>query len=519
MSLKNNKLYYLLSFIGGIFYALGFPSFIGTAFPPLTLLGFLLYLYSFFKQAGFKNRILSLLCFSLAFNLAGFYWIPATLTEFGEMDYGIALILSSFFSLIIVPHLWILLVLKFIQEKKNLSFGIFTIPLWAYLFTLAETFTPTQFPTAIGQIYIHYPSIVNLAHLGGVSLYSYITYLVLMSVVLKPNSNVMKITLSLFVLLSFVINKPMSNKIDDFKVQVIQANIGNFMKVSSEKGNVNSMQSIYNRYQELSKVRNDQIDLVVWPETAFPESFYLNTPIDKTYVPPLIQDIIFENKVPMLIGGYSNRSATFSSFESEFNSALYFDTESKLNQYYHKMILIPFGETLPFPKPIKRKLAKYITNVSYFAQGNKYSQFETKNQYRFITPICYELLKPYFLRRFLISQEKKTHFMLNLTNDSWYGDTAEPEQHLFLSRWRALEFNIPIIRSTNTGITTLIYPDSTLGKRLEIGEQKNIVFNVPIIEREATFFEKFGFLATILLFLFTTFISWLENLLLKDREA
>lgn len=516
---KNAKFYYLISLIGGFLYALGFPSFLEKTFLPLTLVGFLCYLYSFFRLSLYKQKITALLLFSFTFNLTGFYWIPETLKEFGEMPYFLALTLSFFFSLIIVPHLWLLILVHFIKTKKKISFGLYQIPLWAYLFTLAETFTPAQFPTAIGQIYILYPELVNLAHIGGVSLYSFITYIVLISIVLKPNFKTMKVMLSLFIIASYLISKPNSKKIDELNIQVVQANVGNFMKVRSEQGDDNSMAAIFDRYQTLSRPSMDSIDLIVWPETAYPESLFLNTPIERTMVPPLIQKIIADNKIPMVIGGYSNRASIFSSYETEYNSVLYFNTEGKLTQYYHKMILIPFGETLPFPKIVRKELAKYITNVSYFAKGDSFNALKTNKGYQFITPVCYELLKPYFLRDFLNEQKSPTHFMINLTNDSWYGNTAEPEQHLFLSRWRALEFNIPIVRSTNTGITTLINPDGTLDKRLEIGQKDKILFKVPITERSKTFYENNGFLATVLTFLLTLLMNWIENRLLINREA
>jgi apolipoprotein N-acyltransferase len=87
--------------------------------------------------------------------------------------------------------------------------------------------------------------------------------------------------------------------------------------------------------------------------------------------------------------------------------------------------------------------------------------------------------------------------MINLTNDSWYGDTMEPEQHLFLAKWRALEFNLPIIRSTNTGITSVIYPDGSESKRLEILKTGNLDLSINLPLQEATFYQKYGF-ATIL---------------------
>ena len=81
-----------------------------------------------------------------------------------------------------------------------------------------------------------------------------------------------------------------------------------------------------------------------------------------------------------------------------------------------------------------------------------------ENGFRFIGIICYEILFSQYLRTYLNRQSRPPHFIVNLSNDSWYGDSAEPYQHRFLAHWRALEFNLPIIRMTNTGISSVLLP-------------------------------------------------------------
>ena len=133
-----------------------------------------------------------------------------------------------------------------------------------------------------------------------------------------------------------------------------------------------------------------------------------------------------------------------------------------------------------------------MTNVSYFAEGDKFSTFKTKSNISFISVICYEVLFSDFVREFLNKQKVAPQFLINLTNDSWYGDTAEPFQHLFLAKWRALEFNIPIIRSTNTGITTIIMPDGSEFQRLNYQEKKVLDVELKLHTRTNTIYQTFG---------------------------
>ena len=122
-----------------------------------------------------------------------------------------------------------------------------------------------------------------------------------------------------------------------------------------------------------------------------------------------------------------------------------------------------------------------------------------ENGLRFIGIICYEILFSDYLRNYLNRQDKPPHFLVNLSNDSWYGDSSEPWQHRFLARWRALEFNLPIIRITNTGISGILHPDGTLSPQIEFSKMGILDVDVPIRDRTPTLFERFGLLPICLL--------------------
>ena len=135
---------------------------------------------------------------------------------------------------------------------------------------------------------------------------------------------------------------------------------------------------------------------------------------------------------------------------------------------------------------------------------------ETKNHLRFVTPICYEILESNYMRN-LLNEWKGNHFIVNHTNDSWYGDTAEPHQHLFLSKWRALEFNLPIVRSTNTGISSVIFQDGSESRRLGVGEEGSLDVRVPIGKESETLYQLYGALPLLGLFVFLSFVIWLKT--------
>ena len=93
----------ILNLLAGAIYALGFPNWINGGIWLFPTLATAILFYSFVHLPKPKSQIVNLLMFSLSFNLVGFYWIPYTLTEFGDLPYWLSLTLSLFFTLIIIP--------------------------------------------------------------------------------------------------------------------------------------------------------------------------------------------------------------------------------------------------------------------------------------------------------------------------------------------------------------------------------------------------------------------------------
>jgi apolipoprotein N-acyltransferase len=485
----------LFSLLGGMLYASGFPLITGHSFFAGPILGFFLFNYALFKaEHSLKKQMLIALCFSFGFYLLGFYWIPDTLMEFGGLFFPFNHLLGLIFSLVIIPQVYIYTTIQ--RKYQNAVFLSIT-------YVLLEEFVPQQFPAHLGHSFLSLtPTIpLKLAPFFGAPVYSFLTaFMALSALSHLRNKKAPLISyglITIMVLLNFTLPSPFKGAaLPPLNVRIIQPNIGNFLKIDSERGSVNSLKSVFDSYIELSTAPAAfPIDLIIWPETAFPslissESLKLNP--DDRGVPPTIAQIIEKTQSELFLGGYDLKpSSGPNDYESQYNSAFLFGTDKKLKEVYRKIHLIPFGEGLPFG-PLNSILRKYITNVSYFAEGTKYASFKTKNGIPFIGAICYEILFSDFIRKFLNHQEEAPQFLVNLTNDSWYGDTAELYQHLYLAKWRALEFNIPLIRSTNTGITTVIYHDGSESTRLNYQEKKSLDLEMKMFIRKDTVFQKFG---------------------------
>ena len=304
---------------------------------------------------------------------------------------------------------------------------------------------------------------------------------------------------------------PPGPKDTSVNLRLVQGNIGNYIKVDAESGNPISSSEVYDRFARLSvRPSAAPIDLVLWPETAIPDPLDSSASSSKT-LPPALRDIFKTTGTPLVSGGYDTvgLKPDGSYFETQYNAVFFFDEKGNVQNAYHKRLLIPFGESLPFGR-FNKYFSDSIENLSFFARGGSFTPFRLKDGTLFVPTVCYEVLFPRYIADFLKSSPVPPRFIVNLANDSWYGDSAEPEQHKFLAHWRALEFNIPLVRMTNTGITSILYPDGSESKNL--GIFKEGVLDVPLRlgPRTPTLFERFGILPTILLALLFSAVgfSW-----------
>lgn len=484
----------IVCLLAGMLYALGFPTFFGTSVFIAPIIGFALFNWALDQETSLKKQFLLSFVYSLGFYIFGFYWIPHTLMEFGGLFFPINQMLGLLFSFVIIPQVYCYVVLKkYFKHPIFLAIG----------YVLLERFVPQQFPAHLGHPFLSLTPIVNLvfAPWAGAAFYSFLTAFVALTLVQhktsgkKPVLYYSFIAVIVFLHLPFLHPKPSKENLTSLKIRFVQPNIGNFLKIDSERGSVNSIKAVLDNYYFLS---TDGIqtprDLIIWPETAYPNLFFSETfKADKKLIlPPVINDVITKTGAELFIGGYdSTRAPLGQSYQSDFNSAFHFSRENYMKDVYHKMRLIPFGEGLPFG-PLNPYLSGIITNISYFAEGDTYTGFNTDKGLNFVSVICYEVLFPTFVADMLNNQKEEAQFLINLTNDSWYGNTAEPHQHLFLSKWRALEFNLPLIRSTNTGISTVIFPDGSESKRLSVGEKTYLDVDLEIAPRTKTLFQAFG---------------------------
>jgi apolipoprotein N-acyltransferase len=513
---------YGLILLGGLAFSLGYPSILGFTIPLGPLVGHTIVLYFLLSQKSIKHNILSILTYGSAVNYSGFYWISKTLSEFGELSFIVSSLVSSLFGIIAFSYFWLIPLTRFILRKFNkqnlesyIAHHHFVI-ISAFIATLLEYYFPQQFDVFIGQSWIVFDEYLGFASLGGVVLYSFFCYLTIFTIIHFKVSRIKQLSTIIMVAL-FILLNPIVALLDppelngkEVTVRLVQPSITSWMKVQAEKGSTYSASTVISKYRRISsRGTKKPIDLIIWPETAYPYGLTENG--EDTYFPTLFYDIIYGMKSELFFGGYDVRKQDSKTlYESEYNTGFHVGKDGKLKDLYHKHVLIPFGESLPFG-PLNKFIQPYIANMAFFIKGTRFPLFQLDDGARFISIICYEYLKPTFVSEYINSVKEYPHFIINITNDSWYA-FPEQEQHLFLGKWRAMEFGIPVIRSTNTGISTIILPDGQELERLEHLVADKLDVTIPLYKAQKTLYAQFGFFIVIV---FTLLIFLFSRLLLK----
>jgi apolipoprotein N-acyltransferase len=197
------------------------------------------------------------------------------------------------------------------------------------------------------------------------------------------------------------------------------------------------------------ELKEKGVDLVVWSEGASARA-------DRES--PDYQEVrrAFTNRlgVPTVVGGLLVRPPKGSEHAVYFNTALMADTDGSIKGRYDKQYLLAFGEYIPFGDTFP-VLYEVSPNSSRFSAGSSLEPLPF-GTHKISAMICYEDILPGFVNGMV--QHADPDLLVNLTNDTWFGDSTEPWIHLALAKLRAVEHRRYLIRSTNSGVSALVDP-------------------------------------------------------------
>lgn len=235
----------------------------------------------------------------------------------------------------------------------------------------------------------------------------------------------------------------------DTNIRIVQANIA-----QEDKWNRNKLYENLEQHIRLS-LPDEQTHtptLIIWPETAIVDWLY-----EDPFVRKKITDMLKSyDGDAVLITGMLRHDVQSTNI---YNSIVQINKSGLIEATYNKSHLVPFGEYIPFQKIIPLRT---VTQFSGFNSGEGPTSINTLNNISYAPTVCYEII---FSGNVIDKTQKQPSFILTVTNDAWYGDSAGPYQHYTQALFRAIEEGVPVVRAANTGISGIISPSGhKLGK-------------------------------------------------------
>ena len=410
----------------------------------------------------------------------GFYWVSGMFQEFAGMAWPLAslglLLLAAANGIVFAVWAW---ATRLITRDTGWNVVWISPVVW----TAVEAFWPELFPNYLGASQYRLSHLTQIADLTGIL---GVTFLVVYG-----NSALYSIIASWFdnrrfawrqalILLSVVASVAAYGELrirsverqvqlaEKLTVGIVQTNRG-----AGDKRR--DPESLLREHQEMSRALagTAPLDLIVWPESV---CF-----IDRTSREGLLpSDVLGDLRIPTLFGAVLRLSQ--GDGPKVYNSALLADGMGRILGTYDKMVLVPFGEYIPFGD-IFPGLYSMSPATGRFWAG------ESREPLRFgrhllSVSICYEDIFPGHIRSLMGGGRDRPipEAMFNLTNDSWYGNSTEPIEHLALASFRSIEHRRSLVRATNTGVSAFVDPVGRIVSRSGIWTRETMVDRIPLMK-------------------------------------
>lgn len=438
-----------------------------------------------------------LFVYGVLLHALGFYWLPHTVTAFGGFPLALALLVFALFCATSSVQYVLVGVLYRRLRRTALDRAALALPFsWLAL----DMIFPQIFPWRYAHTQIAWQSFAGLAESVGVTT---LTALLLWWGALLTQAGLSLRIRGLLALgiVALVVFGARQNAVtrDEIaaapkvKGALIQGNLS-----TEHKGNVDYLEVNLDTYRRLS---DDAVRagarMLFWPETVVnewtPENIRTVRGAEIDPYPagttPLVYGTLSFRRRPeqefqallSTLGAYLEEGEKRALAYAKFNSAFGIDGSGNVRGAYHKRILMPFGEYLPFARSFPALLA-------LSPQTGDFDAGDLKEPIRFDSPavavaplICYEDLLPGPSRE---GVERGANLLLNLTNDAWYGASHAPFQHHMIALWRAIETRRTLVRATNTGFTAVVTP---LGETLigpPLFQEGVLIAELPLLSRE-----------------------------------
>jgi apolipoprotein N-acyltransferase len=250
--------------------------------------------------------------------------------------------------------------------------------------------------------------------------------------------------------------------VENVKLRLMQPNLQQDVKF-----NYSAKQAVMQKYLALSDRATGpattgvkDATVLIWPESAFP--FFLTREADAmaeiaALLPP---------GTTLITGAVRPPDGPLRAPIRAYNSIFVIDHDGTILDIYDKLHLVPFGEYLPFQAAMEKLGFQQLTKLrGGYIPGLRRKTLELPHAPRVLPLICYEAIFP----GEVVPPNDRPSWIVNVTNDGWFGISTGPYQHLQQARMRAIEEGLPVVRAANTGISAVVDPLGRVVARLGLG--------------------------------------------------
>ena len=443
-------------------YALGTPGYDVPGLPFVCLAPFLALAVSArsARQAAFHGWIAGTVG-----NVPLYYWIAYTIAVQGKLGWPLGALAAFLVSAYVGAYFSVAAAAARHLESRFGARGLWLFPfVWTAL-EMARSYLFSGFPwMLLGYTLAGSATLRQAADLAGIHGLSFLLALSGVSLYLagrrlcdgvSPKAAVPLIPGVAVVLFLVLYGRPGSAnpadskaRVPEIKVAIAQGGIDQSVKWNP--GNQLNTLAIYGELTR--KAREAGAQVVVWPETAAPFFYGWEAGLSRR-----LEAIAVGGGVPILFGApwYDPAGGEF------YNSVFQMDARGVVLGRYDKRHLVPFGEYIPL-RSVLFFLEKLTPGAGDFSTGTSPALFRVDGQ-PVAASICYEALFPALVREGVLGGAT---WLVNVTNDAWFGDTVAPHQHLAMARMRCVEFRRPMVRAANSGISAVIGADGGIAASL-----------------------------------------------------
>jgi apolipoprotein N-acyltransferase len=473
---------YALSLATGVLYFLGFP---GMDVWPLALVALAPLAVALEGQSPKHGLLLGLLA-GFTMNMLGFRWLYGTLNTFGGFPGPVCLFFMS-------------LLLAYQGARIGLFGWLYTLarrrgwprPLVFFLaFATSELVFPVLFPWYFGNSTHLAPALGQLAEIGGPYLVGLVLAAPSLAVAEAVLARMEKRAVPRRTIAALAAVPAVAALYGAVRIHQVDRAVAASepVKVGLVQGAIPLVPSRYSRADGMKRqmlmtemLHDDGADFVVWSEAAVP--FSIGSEKYEQNLKRLMSDRL---GMPAILGvEIVDKTSTH---RHAYNTAVSTNLAGDVTGRYDKHYLLAFGEYLPFGETFP-KLYEWSPNSGHLSHGTTLDPLEIMG-HRVTALICYEDIIPAFTNAAV--RRGRPEMIVNLTNDAWFGDTAEPWIHLALAKMRAVEHRKYVLRATNTGVSAFIDPVGRLADHSEVFRPETVLGTARWMKGGPTGYELFG---------------------------